>query len=342
MNEKNFEIVIPIIKADVDRVLITMPYILKNLPVKRLVIVASEEVRNCLPDDPNIKFINEDQLETGMNAKHIKNLIKQIAEDDTIEGWYANKIFGWYFQQFLKMSYAKICEDDAYLVWDADTIPLVPISFYDEKTKKYVFTLKTEYNEPYFITMKKIITPSLEKLQKESFIAEHMIFCKDIMCDLLDNMERNQQLNGQYWFEKILYSVGKNDIMNFSFSEFETYGNFSLKYYPDRYQTRSLTSLREGRTYLGLHPGEKELKWAARSFDIVSFERWDNRCFFSFLWLNPIGFRIYDLGKIVKTLDATIRKYRVWWRKIKDALKKILSVCFRINYVKGIGFSKRK
>lgn len=342
MDGKKFEVVIPIIKADVDRVLITMPYILKNLPVKRLVIVASEEVRQCLPDDPRIKFINEDQMETGMNAKYIKNLIKQIAEDDTIEGWYANKIFGWYFQQFLKMSYAKICEEEAYLVWDADTIPLVPISFYDQGNNKYIFTLKSEYNKPYFETMKKIITPPLEKLQKESFIAEHMIFRKDIMCDLLHNIEKNSQINGQYWFEKILYSVGKSDIMNFSFSEFETYGNFAMKYCPEAYQTRTLTSLREGRTYLGLHPTKNELTWAAKSFDIVSFERWDNRCFFTVLWLNPLGSKIFKLGNIVRILDAFIRRYRVWCRKIKDALKKILSVCFRINYVKGIGFSKRK
>ena len=38
--------------------------------------------------------------------------------------------FGWYYQQFLKMEFARSrYAKDYYLIWDSDTIPLNPVSF---------------------------------------------------------------------------------------------------------------------------------------------------------------------------------------------------------------------
>jgi len=42
-------------------------------------------------------------------------------------------ITGWYYQQFLKMQYAHVCEDACYLVWDGDTIPCGPFSMFHER-----------------------------------------------------------------------------------------------------------------------------------------------------------------------------------------------------------------
>ena len=67
--------------------------------------------------------------------------------------------FGWYYQQFLKMEFARSrYAKDYYLIWDSDTIPLNPVSFLTPE--KMVFTPKTEYHEPYFRTMQALIVPS--------------------------------------------------------------------------------------------------------------------------------------------------------------------------------------
>ncbi|MEI3192244.1 MAG: DUF6492 family protein [Lachnospiraceae bacterium] len=54
---------------------------------------------------------------------------------------------GWYFQQFLKFGYAQVCEDEYYIVWDSDTVPLHPISHFQDG--KPVFTKKEEMEPPY-------------------------------------------------------------------------------------------------------------------------------------------------------------------------------------------------
>lgn len=339
MKQEKFNVIIPIIKADLDRILLTLPYIMKNLPVKKIIVIANKDVKAVLPKSDLIDFVDEDALELGLTAINVRQLVKTVAEDEDIAGWYANKIFGWYFQQFLKMSYARVCMDEAYLVWDADTLPLTNLQMVNGKTDKYYFTMKTEYNEPYFKTMEKIFMPPLKKMVPESFIAEHMVFDCNIMNSLLDNINGNQELKGNSWFEKIMYAIGKDDIMNFSFSEFETYGNYCIKYFSDMYEMRTMCSLRNGRTYLGMHPSDRKLRWASKSFDVVSFERWDRRCLFSFIWLNPLGYLIFNPGKLERGLAPFILKCRKIWRKIKDIIKAILKIIFRLNYVKGIGLS---
>ena len=85
------------------------------------------------------------------------------------------------------------------LSWDSDTIPLNNISFF--KDGKPLFTMKQEYNKPYFDTLKKIL--NLEKSVDFSFIAEHMMFNKDIMNEMLNKINLSK-VHGQDWIEKIL------------------------------------------------------------------------------------------------------------------------------------------
>lgn len=48
---------------------------------------------------------------------------------------------------------------------------------------------KTEYHKPYFDTLKKIL--NLDKSFNFSFICEHMIIKKDIMNEVIANIEKN-------------------------------------------------------------------------------------------------------------------------------------------------------
>lgn len=92
-------------------------------------------------------------------------------------------ITGWYYQQFLKMQYARMCKDKYYMVWDGDTIPCRRFSMFSEDGKPYL-DLKHEYHGEYFNTLAKLI-PDLHKCIGKSFISEHMLMRCDLMCEKL-------------------------------------------------------------------------------------------------------------------------------------------------------------
>ena len=77
--------------------------------------------------------------------------------------------FGWYFQQFIKMSELDEGEDrDINLIWDADTIPLKELSF--ERNGKIFFYQGKELHPPYFELIKNLLNE--EKFVRTSFIAQ--------------------------------------------------------------------------------------------------------------------------------------------------------------------------
>jgi hypothetical protein len=178
----------------------------------------------------------------------------------------------WYFQQFIKMAYAYKCRRKYYLIWDSDTIPLNKIAFWDSNGKG-LFTMKTEYHIPYFKTIEKLFCGEIAKLTNKSFIAEHMLVNKDCMLNLLRKIENNKILEGTSFYEKIMYAINRNDIKGSGFSEFETYGNYILKYYPYLYNMRELRTYREGAMLIRKDIISTEiLKWVSKDYDTISFE----------------------------------------------------------------------
>lgn len=183
---------------------------------------------------------------------------------------------GWYLQQFIKFALAYRCSDEYYLVWDSDTIPLNPISFFDESGRPY-FNLKREYFSAYFKTIETLF--GFKKLTKESFISEHMIFKADVVREMLEKIEENPVIGGNSFWEKILVASNLlhpdfiKDDQRF-FSEFETFGTYIDNEHPGLYAKRRLRTLRHGADFLGRNPGDEILEWASRDFDTISFEKW--------------------------------------------------------------------
>src|SRR5882762_7103078 len=63
---------------------------------------------------------------------------------------------GWYFQQLLKYSWCfKNPEIGHYLVWDADTVLLRPLDFFDDQGR-VLMTKSSEYHPPYFATFEQL------------------------------------------------------------------------------------------------------------------------------------------------------------------------------------------
>lgn len=209
----------------------------------------------------HVVFINEDELCENLSFDKVKE-----SQKDHFKCPFHT---GWYLQQFLKMGFAlSKYASNRYLVWDSDTIPLHRIEM--ESGGKYFLATKTENNTPYFDTMQKLL--GFGKLVNFSFIAEHMVFETTIMKKLISEIE-SSDIAGTCWFEKILNATSGAD--DFAFSEFETYGNYCTKYYPDMFQIRELCTLREAGMLFGRGVTQKELQILANmGFDTASFEHY--------------------------------------------------------------------
>ncbi|MBQ9361054.1 MAG: hypothetical protein IJT96_08475 [Lachnospiraceae bacterium] len=258
------DIVIPLHLKDADIAISNIPIIIRNIHHRRMVIVCSDEAKamiqeRCLSD---LEYYREDSIANGLTIESVKSII--LARSGNAER------AGWYFQQFLKMAYSLSCEDEWYVLWDADTIPLSEISLF-EASGRPVFDLKNEYHRPYFYTLMRLM--GLDKEEPLSFIAEHMVISTKVMRELIKDIEANDSLAGVYFWEKILYAIPWTFLRTSGFSEFETYGNYVMRHYPGMYATRRLRTLRPARIVIGDSTDEGILRWAAKSYDTISYEK---------------------------------------------------------------------
>lgn len=261
---EKYDVVIPIAKADVDVALQNLPYIFKNLNPQNAYIIGNKALETSFKGIANCHFLDEDCLYEGMNYNSIKSAIRARIEDVSRTGWY--------FQQFLKMGYAFHSPNRYYLLWDADTVPVKPVSFFDDNAKP-MFALKSEYHKPYFETLHRLL--GLSKCSDSSFIAEHMLIDREIMMELIQKIEKNDEIAGTAFYEKIINCIAVEEIPFSGFSEFETYGTYTCTYYPEKYSFHTLKACRHGKIILGDMRDEKTLKWVSNSFDTISFEKSD-------------------------------------------------------------------
>ena len=261
-----YDIIIPSSKQDISFLPKVCKYIRKNLQEadKIFVITAHNNFNklNKYIKEYNVVLLDENRLCPGLSFSSIDNLLK------------AKGVFtrtGWHFQQFLKMGFAlSEYAGEFYLSWDADTLPLSRISFFD-KDSRPLFTMKNEYHVPYFETMTNLI--GLGKTADFSFIAEHMMFKTEYMKELLTVIE-NSKNRGNVWFEKIINA--SVDLAFPGFSEFETYGTFVWVKHAGEYGTQRLNTFREAGMIKGRWIDNKSIEKLAFDLDTASFEMFSN------------------------------------------------------------------
>lgn len=301
MTKQKFDIVIPIAKVDVHTFLRNVPYIEKFLPVKRIVVIGADNVKPLVANIPNINFVNEDSLMDGLtlaNVKETKNSLSGCAVRS-----------GWYFQQFLKMAYSEICDDEYYLIWDADTIPLKELSFISDEGKPFMDFLPQypKSDESYFTTMKRLM-PSLPliKKDKKSYITEHMLINVSCMKALIKDISSAGIVQDGIFWQNILRAIPENAINLSGFSEFETYATYVMEYHSDAYQLRQWKNLRCGKVFVGNNPTKKEFEWINKYFDVLSIEDFN-----SYLPLSKLALLLnIDFEKFYK---AILPFFNVYW-----------------------------
>jgi hypothetical protein len=258
------DVIILVTKKNLDVLKIMLPYCNRNILNKGQLRIISKkdneaEINSICPGS----FYDEDTVLPGLTYLHVQEIIEKLGGDIGKTGWY--------FQQFLKLAWAYQYVEDDYIVIDADTIPLSELSFIDSNGK-YIFTKKTEFNKPYFDTIENLFCGKVKRVGNYSFVAEHMIFSSLIVKEMLNQIMNNTTLCGDNFYEKILEAVGAQNLKQSGFSEFETYGNYIMTYYPEKCVIKSYRTQREAVYILGDSPSDAQLKWANESYDIISIE----------------------------------------------------------------------
>lgn len=267
---RKYDVIIPVALNEALFVGKVLPYIRKNLlGTGRIFILTNSKnlrfVRELPQKDSNCQLIDEDHLIEGLSFQKVRQII-----DKKYHGQVKQRT-GWYFQQFLKLGFAlSDYASDYYLSWDADTLPLAPITFFDEGGH-ILYNPKKETNHAYFVTLRNLL--SLEKVSEHSFIAEHMMFSTAIVKELIADIMASDTVEGDTWMERIInatnYEKCRCDEM---FSEFETYGNYCAVKHPGLYIPRHLNTFREAGFINGRFLNESRLKTMSFDLDTASFE----------------------------------------------------------------------
>lgn len=263
--EIGYDIIVPMTIDNLPVFDINVKWILKNLSCRKILVLASQDLEKPCRD-LGVEFCNEDRLIDGLTLQNVKKCMeKRIG---------TSKRAGWYFQQFLKYAYCYCCQDEYYIVWDADTVPLryIPHMVDDHP----FFTKKEEMEPAYFETLDRLFGGEVKRCADFSFICENMIFHVGILKEMLDRIMVQPGLEGGTFWERILNAISDADLPGSGFSEFETYGNYVMTYYPQLYRLRTLNGMRKGAEYFSLTPTKDQLEWAAKSYDTIAFERWSH------------------------------------------------------------------
>lgn len=267
-NDHKYPCIIPAVPEDFNRAKATLHYLFEFLPVSKIVFIGPSSLEPLVNEtddsDLTIEYINENSLVPFSKVKEVYDPILAAATTKAIS------TVNWYYQQFLKMAYANVCEEEYYLSWDADTIPVKKIEMFSENGKPY-FDVKPEFNTSYFVTIERLF--GYTKIIQDSFISEHMVFNKDFMLEMIAEIEKTS-FEGEAFYEKILSAVG-TDNLKLGFSEFETFGTFVAMRHQSAYMLRKWKSFRNANFFVDISDiTPEDIKWLSRDYHAATFEKY--------------------------------------------------------------------
>ncbi len=251
----------------VEEIDVVIPTINKDFAL--LEIFISSIKNNILNPIHNIYIISETNRELSAFCKN-HNLI--FVDENTILGYGKTSINyvtdgknrnGWLFQQLLKLGADKLVSTDSYAVIDSDTILLNNHNFL--QGGKYVFFESNEWHQKYFDTMRKLL--GFRAKSKLSFVAHMMIFDRAILNEMKSAIE---SIHHKKWDQAIISLIDQTELSYFS--EYETYGNYVLKYHADKIITKPFYN--KSLTTKDIEPLNELKEIYSEKFNSVSFHNW--------------------------------------------------------------------
>lgn len=193
------------------------------------------EFKSQFKNQKNIKILSEVELIT---YDQFKEITLEIAKKVEIQDLKLDRL-GWYYQQSLKLSYlfTNRAKNISFVMWDADTIPLTKINFFEKDLNHSIFYGSVvEYNEPYFETIYKIFGDLPKKfiaftIQFFSCTQNELLSLEKRILDYLPNHNND---NLSVWISKVIITSVLNthsslDGSFFSEQEFVGLSNMMIK-----------------------------------------------------------------------------------------------------------------
>ena len=268
----NFPCIMPTVKDDYLRGRAFYNRLFDTLPIRKLIFICPNDAKEVLMKDISSGLYNDNKVEFLSEQDLLPIDTIRPIYDELLSKSHCpmpSTIF-WYYQQFLKMSYAKVCQSEYYLSWDSDTIPLHKIEMISPEGLPY-FDIKSECQKEYFVTIERLF--GFSKIIEKSFISEHMLFNKEYMMEIIKEIEATD-FAGSNFAEKILFALGSDNI-KLGFSEFETFGTWVGMNHPSAYKLRNWKSIRNTSFFTDISDiTQDDLDWLATSYDAATFEKY--------------------------------------------------------------------
>jgi len=174
---------------------------------------------------------------------------------------------GWYYQQFLKLSFGNFLECENYVIWDADTVMLQEFDFVLDG--RVQMNSSVRFNKPYFDTYQKLFNefPPVKK----SLISQFMFIDTAILSEMLAKIRNNS--SSSHWADGVLDQLPLSSPSEFS--EYEVYGNYMALHYPDKFEMTRINWFLYGSEILPELRGVdlETLESVFEGFSCVAFER---------------------------------------------------------------------
>lgn len=251
-----YDIVIPVSETYADVLATGLDFVRENLSHRRIVLVCSPGVFARFADK-GVEFCNENEVWPGLS---LDALTKYLAVRDGAAVRHAR----YYFRQLVALKYADICEQDRYLLWHPESVPLQPFTF-EDLTQRIYFYMKPGRREEHFTVIRKLFGRPMKILTHDkapSFIAEGVLVNTAAMREMMSEMP------GESWRD-ILNVLTGAELVSQGFSLSEIYGTYMLNRYPDRITGKTLTTVDDGYATYGRLLNGDEL--ARLPFNAITF-----------------------------------------------------------------------
>ena len=194
----------------------------------------------------NFNIINEDEI---LPFEKFKNIFFQLSKNISYKKDFQKRL-SWYYQQVLKLSFIIDFinkSKEKIIIWDADTVILRKIKFFD-KHKSNSFGTLFEFHKAYYLTIKKIFG-TLPTYFVSSLTQFAAISAEDnrILLIKLNNYLKKNSMNTAEWISTIILKsvFEEHKIYNGSmFSEYELIGLSKL--IEKNFKQKTIFSLRSG------------------------------------------------------------------------------------------------
>lgn len=246
---------------DIDVWKVSAPNVLKFISASRYEVVVPnadiEEFRKKTPSE--ISVISEDYYLKEKNLTWFRSILPPQLSARA----------GWYLQQVIKiLAMIDGHDNDINLIWDADTIPLVPLNFISKDGSSVVYyegRANQGLHAPYFVMNKILI--GLDPVTNVSFITQSFPSKVFWIKQYIDHVE---SFTGKNWIQAIL----ENTISACNYSEYEALGNFILTNYKNDVNFQKSRYIRSAALLLGQPEKILEPDWArlADVLDYIAFE----------------------------------------------------------------------